>query len=160
MIAIILMRQIAYSMSGKRERKMEQNLTCFKCHENTAILTYEENRIYQVSCPCGCEYTFEHSSMKWAEEYHLKMLELYGEIDRADRLKRENDQLRELVQLAAGDIPRRCHTCLNFGLNSSNEKFCPLMGRVNPQYGGTDAWDKCVWQWQHADKLQEMGIEV
>lgn len=68
---------------------MIEKITCFKCWNHTATLTYEENRIYKVSCSCGCSYEFEHSSMKAAHEYHNKMLELYGEIDRNAKLKTE-----------------------------------------------------------------------
>lgn len=70
-------------------------MTCFKCWSGTATLTYEESRIYKVSCKCGCEYTFEHCSMKAAQEYHNKMLELHGEIDRNAKLKAENERLKE-----------------------------------------------------------------
>ncbi len=61
---------------------MKLLLTCFKCHQETAVLTYEENRTYSVHCPCGCEYTFEHCSMDAAEHYHNREVELHGEIDR------------------------------------------------------------------------------
>lgn len=130
---------------------MKQNLTCFKCHGDTVTLTYEENRIYKVSCPCGCSYEFEHSSMKYAEEYHYKMLELYGEIDRADRLKQENTRLRELLWLAVEDMKDMastgeglCDTC------TLRARLCatPLRGFCNQR------------KWQHADKLQELGIEI
>lgn len=66
-----------------------KNLTCFKCHNDTARLTYEEERTYKVSCPCGCEYTFQHCSMDDAEAYHLRMVELYGEIDKNAVLRRQ-----------------------------------------------------------------------
>lgn len=78
------------------------SVTCFKCWGDTALLTYEENRIYKVSCPCGCSYTFEHSSMRAAEEYHCKMIELYAEIDKNSKLreeiaalKAENERLKD-----------------------------------------------------------------
>lgn len=77
---------------------MIQKLPCFKCHSDTATLTYEENRIYKVVCPCGCEYDFEHSSMKCAEEYHFTMIELHGEIDRAKALQEENERLKQEQQ--------------------------------------------------------------
>jgi len=76
-----------------------KNLRCFKCHGDSATLTYEENRIYKVSCQCGCEYTFEHSSQSAAHEYHNKMVELYAEIDGNATLKAENADLR--AQLTA-----------------------------------------------------------
>ena len=84
---------------------MVRAIRCFKCHEETAVLTYEENRIYKVCCPCGCEYTFEHSSQKAAHDYHLKMVELYAEIDRNAALTAENASLR--AQLSASQERER-----------------------------------------------------
>lgn len=72
---------------------MIEKLTCFKCWNHDAVLTYEENRIYKVSCQCGCSYDFEHSSMAAAHQYHHKMLELYGEIDKNEKLRLEYDRL-------------------------------------------------------------------
>lgn len=117
---------------------MIQNLPCFKCHENTAILTYEETQIYQVSCHCGCNYEFEHSSMECAEEYHCKMVKLYREIDRADRLRQENEQLREqLKQFESLQTPQeanqydccpRCSTYLKDD-NGVEGDYCPNCGQ-------------------------------
>lgn len=90
---------------------MNSILTCFKCWKNTAVLTYEENRIYKVSCSCGCEYDFEHSSYTCAEMYHYKMLELYAEIDKNDKLKNKfNALMKDFKDYAFIDgVP--CETC-------------------------------------------------
>lgn len=64
------------------DRLKMRELPCIKCFNDTAFITYEENRIYKVACKCGHEYSFEHSSMKCAIDYHYKMWELYSEIDK------------------------------------------------------------------------------
>lgn len=125
---------------------MMQNLTCFKCHNDTATLTYEENRIYKVRCSCGCEYEFEHSSMKCAEEYHYKMIELYREIDHAKQLQQENEQLKELLRLAVADMK----TCVD-------DTGCEICGNKT-----CEGFDDCKYNfaWQHAGSLKELGIEI
>lgn len=74
---------------------MSDTSTCFNCHSDIAKITYEENRVYKVSCICGCEYTFNHCSMYDAIQYHYKMVELYGEIDRNKVLQAELAKYRE-----------------------------------------------------------------
>lgn len=145
---------------------MKQNLTCFKCYNNTATLTYEENRIYKVSCPCGCEYEFEHSSMKCAEEYHYKMLELYGEIDRAKHLQQENEQLKKLLQLAMEDMKNIADTIANSHellADGEDEIRSLCLGRCDVCnencHNNDDSDNGCYFVWQHADKLKGV-IEI
>lgn len=129
---------------------MINGLTCFKCWQSTAILTYEENKIYKVSCECGCSYDFEHSSMKCAVDYHNKMLELYGEIDKnlflkaeiqsmkseLERVRAERNALEELLKMSVG----ACEHC----------KFSDDDGNSN---GASDFCNSCTenenpnWQW-------------
>lgn len=71
---------------------MIDNLPCFKCHKDIARITYQENRVYRVACICGCNYEFNHCSMDDAIQYHYKMWELYGEIDRAKAMQLENEK--------------------------------------------------------------------
>lgn len=70
-------------------------VTCFKCWADTAQLTYEENRLYKVSCSCGYEYTFNHCSLNDALLYHCKMLELYEEIDKNEAANTKIAELQE-----------------------------------------------------------------
>lgn len=52
-------------------------LKCADCRQRSAILTYEENRIYKVFCPkCGYEHIFEHVSETTAIEHHNMMVKI------------------------------------------------------------------------------------
>lgn len=87
---------------------------------------------------------------------------LMGEIF---RLKRENEQLWELLRLAVEDIQE-----LALGMRDSDDMFtqtgcCFACGfdEGNREYHGSECPGYDIghcFKWQHADKLDEMGIKV
>lgn len=111
---------------------MTEKLTCFKCWNQTATLTYEENRIYKVSCQCGHIYEFEHSSWKCAEEYHNLMLELYT-------LKAENEQLKNIRDILLQDISPDCDLCVYQKIDTNQEPCLNCRDYVNFKYAGLEA---------------------
>lgn len=75
--------------------------------------------------------------------------------DEIEKLKAENTSLRDLLKLAVEDLKEQskyfghCHYC-----TISNEHGgCKLGKSIKASVCN-------VWQWQHADKLEKLGIEV
>lgn len=85
--------------------------------------------------------------------------EIKIKLDRIPRLQQENEQLQELVRLAAEDMDKHCYTCKYL---DKKRNGC---GRYSP-ITEIDTIRRCCnetkegWQWQHADKLKELGVEV
>lgn len=122
---------------------MNDKLTCFKCWQDKAKLTYEENRLYKVSCECGCSYEFEHSSFKQAELYHYNMLELYGEIDTSKRLKAENAQLKAKLDKAIEDmnaVLELAERCVEPCEYCDSYKKCHIQHRCETENYGRFKW--------------------
>lgn len=112
---------------------------CIKCGKDTARFTYEENRVYKVSCECGHSYEFNHCSFDDALKYHHKMVILHREIDRNEQLQVERDKaIEDLKEINS------CLVCINYDGTSSFicEKF---KTNKEPHF--------CIkWQWR--------GLEV
>lgn len=49
-------------MGIKRNEYCQPIFVCRKCGKETAILTYEENRLYMISCECGYTSKFIRDS--------------------------------------------------------------------------------------------------
>ena len=70
--------------------------------------------------------------------------------------KAKKDKLAELLKLAIEDMKSLsknfgiCHHCIN---SSGYRNRCKLGKTVNASFCND-------WQWQHADKLKELGVEV
>lgn len=77
-------------------------------------------------------------------------------VDCYKKLAQENAELKELLQLAVEDMESLskhfgiCHHCIN---SSGYCNRCKLGKTVNASFCND-------WQWQHADKLKELGVEI
>lgn len=75
-----------------------------------------------------------------------------------ERLQKENAELKELLKLAINELKRcaddngRCYGCKNLDLDK-DECICEE-GKLL-----CNSVDNNMWQWQHADKLKELGVE-
>lgn len=74
-------------------------------------------------------------------------------------IHKENAELKELLKLAVNELKRcadrcgECYGCKNLDL-TKNECMCKECKLL------CDTFDNNMWQWQHADKLKELGVEV
>ena len=71
----------------------------------------------------------------------------------------ENAKLREMLWLAAEDLDKHCHTCKYL---DKERNGCGCFSPITE----IDTIRRCCnetkegWEWRHADKLKELGVEV
>lgn len=130
--------------------KVKMIVDCFRCGRDSAVLTYEENRMYKVSCPCGCKYTFEHSSMRAASEYHCKMIELHAEIDKNSRLREQIKQISAERDAAISDMQ----------LSEAKQSFCPICKHKYGSTGCPISNKGCEFQWRGRQDSTAEGEEL
>lgn len=81
--------------------------------------------------------------------------------DEVIAIQKENAELKELLKLAINELKRcaddngGCYGCKNLDLDK-DECICICEeGKLL-----CNSVDNNMWQWQHADKLKELGVEV
>lgn len=96
-----------------------------------------------LPCQTGCAETLKFDAAELLEQSEIDKQILHNDIALKQK---EIDQLKELLKLAVDElgILNDCDGCVN-------KDNCPF---------GADFNGYCAyWQWQHTDKLKELGVE-
>lgn len=117
----------------KCEKHINQLVKILGAYEDTG-LTPEE--IEQLKDELNHAYDKSNTAVKGY--YELKQS--------YEQLQKENADLIELLKIMYKDLIGKCSVCV---VKDGDMRECFGCNKINPK-----------WQWQHADKLKELGVKV